>query len=76
MAVQYQFNLVDVSRDREPSVATTVKRIVVGVIDMFFDQSHESVRNACVNTFIQLMECCFIDKRYGPDNKRAKDLVF
>lgn len=52
MAAQYQFNLVDVSKDREPSVAATVKRIVVGIIDIFFDQSHESVRNACFNAFV------------------------
>lgn len=37
MASQYKFNLVDATKDREPSVAKTVKRIVVGIIEMFFD---------------------------------------
>lgn len=57
-------------------MAATVRRIVVEIIDMFFDQPHESVRNASANAFIQLMEHCFVNKRYGLDNKKAKDLVF
>ena len=76
MAAQYRFNLIDSTKERDPSVAKTVKKIVVAMIEMFFDQQDEDLRKECVNTFILLIENCFIDRKYGPNNKKAKDLVF
>ena len=60
MASLYKFGLVDATRDSDPSVAKTVKRIVVAIIEMFFDQSHEMVRAECAKTFIELIESCFV----------------
>ena len=60
MASLYKFGLVDATRDSDPSVAKTVKRIVVAIIEMFFDQSHEMVRAECAKTFIELIENCFV----------------
>ena len=68
--------MVDSSKEREPTVAKTVKKIVVAIIEMFFDQSNEELRKECVNTFVMLLENCFIDRKYGPNNKKAKDLIF
>ena len=67
--------MIELNRDRDPSIAKTVKRIVQCMKEMFFDLSHEYVRNACFASFVQILENCFLNMRYGRDNKKAKDLV-
>ena len=45
--------------------------------ELFFKESHENVRNACAISFQEVLENCFINKRYGKDgSKPAKDLIF
>ena len=76
MALNYRTDLIDLSKDKEPSVAKTVRRIVTSIKDMFFSESHETVRNEIATTFIAILDNCFENKRYGRENKKAKDLIF
>ena len=75
MALKFRLNFVDLGKDRDPSVAKTVKRVVQTIKEMFFDLSNESVRNAIAISFYEMLENCFINKRYG-ENLKAKDLIF
>lgn len=43
---------------------------------MFFDIENEEVRVQCFKSFENILEYCFVNKRYGMDNKKAKDLIF
>lgn len=56
-------------------MAKTVRRVITCMKEMFFDQSHENIRNACFISFFEILENCFINKRYGRENKKAKDLI-
>ena len=76
MALQFKGNMIDLSKDKEPSVARTVRRIVSSLKDMFFSETHENVRNEIAATFIAILENCFENKRYGRENKKAKDLIY
>jgi hypothetical protein len=75
MALKFRLNFVDLGKDRDPSVAKTVKRVVQTIKEMFFDLSNENVRNAIAISFYEILENCFINKRYG-ENLKAKDLIF
>lgn len=76
MALKFGENMVYLDKDKQPSVAKTVQRIVTCMKEMFFDQSNENIRNACVMSMYEILENCFYEKRYGKDNKKAKDLIF
>ena len=43
---------------------------------MFFSQAHDSIRNEISETLSIILEKCFVNKRYGYENKKAKDLIF
>ena len=73
--MKFGLNFVDHSKDRDPSIAKTVKRVIQTIKEMFFDLSNENVRNACAISFFEILENCFINKRYA-DNLKAKDLIF
>jgi len=59
MAEGFGGNLIDTARDKEPSVAKTVKRIVGCMKQMFFDLSNDNVRSQCSNSLYLILECCF-----------------
>ena len=75
MALKFRQNFIDTAKDKDPSVAKTVRRVITCMKEMFFDQSHENIRNACFITFFEILENCFVNKRYGRENKKAKDLI-
>lgn len=33
--------------------------------EMFFDVSNDNVRNACFISLFEILEYCFVDKKYG-----------
>ena len=76
MALKFGEDFVDLNKDREPSVSKTVKRVVTSIKELFFDQSHVNVRNACFMSLCEILENCFVNKRYGSQNEKARDLVF
>lgn len=55
-------------KDSEPSAAKTVRRVVTSMKEMFFDIENDQVRSACYNSFVQMLEQCFLNKRYGKEN--------
>lgn len=63
------------TKDKEPSVSKTVKRVVVNIREMFFEDESDIVRKAIVNTLYTILESCFIDRKYD-GIKKAKDLIF
>ena len=76
MALKFRLNFIDMAKDKDPTVSKTVRRVIQSIKEMFFDQSHENIRNACAISMYEILENCFIDKRYGKDNKKASDLIF
>ena len=74
MAEAFRLNFVMVNQ-KEPSVAKTVKKVVQSLKEMFFGQSSELIRQELAKTLIGILENCFIQKRYGAQNQRAKDLI-
>ena len=75
MAEKFQFNFIELTKDKEPSISKTVKRVVVNIREMFFEDENENVRKAIVDTLFTILENCFIDRMYE-NNKKAKDLIF
>ena len=76
MALKFRMNFIDKAKDVEPTVSKTVKRVISAMKEIFFDQSHDYIRNAVANSMYEILENCFIDKRYGKDSKKASDLIF
>jgi hypothetical protein len=76
MASNFRFNMIDTLKDKDPSVAKTTKRIVLAMKEMFFSLSHDSIRYEIAETLAIILEKCFLNKRYGYENKKAKDLIF
>ena len=76
MALKFGECFILQGKDKEPSVAKTVKRVVACIKELFFDVAHDNIRNACVLSLYEMLENCFVNKRYGKDNKKAKDLIF
>ena len=74
MAAEFRLNFVIVNQ-KEPSVAKTVKKVIQSLKEMFFGQSSELIRQELAKTMICILESCFIQKRYGAQNQRAKDLI-
>jgi len=75
MALKFRMNFIDLGKDKDPSVPKTVRRIVQSMKEVFFDQNHDNIRNACALSLYEILENCFANKRYGKDNKKAKDLI-
>jgi hypothetical protein len=75
MAEKFQFNFIELTKDKDPSISKTVKRVVVNIREMFFEDESESVRKAIVDTLFTILENCFINRMYE-GNKKAKDLIF
>jgi len=76
MAQRFQQNFVLLGKDKDPSVAKTVKRVVQSMKEQFFDQAHDMVRIGVSISLKEMLDYCFENKRYGRDNKKAKDLIF
>ena len=76
MAEKFQNSFVDYSKEKEPSVSKTVKKVISSIKEMFFSETNEKVRVECANAFEAMLEHCFANKRYGVQQKKAKDLVF
>lgn len=45
------------------------------MIDLFFQETHDKIRQACEASFREIFESCFVNKRYGKD-RPAKELIF
>lgn len=75
MAEKFQFNFIELTKDKDPSISKTVKRVVVNIREMFFEDESESVRKSIVDTLFSILENCFINRMYE-GNKKAKDLIF
>jgi len=43
--------------------------------DLFFMETHDNIRIACAISFQEILENCFVDKKYQKD-KPAKELIF
>lgn len=63
MALKFNKNLKDTVRDIPPSLTKTVKRIVSTIIDLFFQESHDNIRNACSISFQEILDNCFPNKK-------------
>ena len=74
MAEKFQFNFIELTKDKDPSISKTVKRVVVNIREMFFEDESESVRKSIVDTLFSILENCFINRMYE-GNKKAKDLI-
>lgn len=46
------------------------------MITLFFQEEHENIRNACLLSFTEVLENCFVGGKYGKEGKPAKELVF
>lgn len=47
------------------------------MIQLFFGEAHDTIRNACTLSFKEILDNCFVDKMYGKEkDKLAKDLIF
>ena len=75
MAEKFQFNFIELTKDKDPSISKTVKRVVVNIREMFFEDESESVRKSIVDTLFSILENCFINRMYE-GNKKEKDLIF
>jgi len=76
MAEKFQNTMINLSKEREPSPAKTVKKVIACVKEMFFPETNEKVRAEIGNCFEAMLEFCFAGKRYGVQQKKAKDLIF
>ena len=76
LAKSFRFNMLETIKDKEPSVAKTVRRLVVAMKELFFSETHDSIRHEIAETLSIILEKCFVNKRYGYENKKAKDLIF
>ena len=75
MAEKFKFNFIELTKDKDPSIAKTVKRVIANIREMFFEDESESVRKSIVDALFTILENCFIDRMYE-GNKKAKDLIF
>jgi hypothetical protein len=47
------------------------------MIELFFGEAHDTIRNACTLSFKEILDNCFYEKTYGKDEiKQAKDLIY
>jgi hypothetical protein len=76
MALKFGVDFVDINKDKEPSVAKTVRRVVSSIKELFFDQNNANVRNACFMSLCEILENCFANKRIENSNEKARDLIF
>lgn len=65
MAVHFKRALKDTTKDVPPSLVKTVRRMVITIVDLFFQESHDTVRNACAISLREILENCFVGKRCG-----------
>ena len=75
MAEKFQFNFIELTKDKDPSIAKTVNRVVTNIREMFFEDENETVRKSIVDALFTILENCFVDRMYD-GNKKAKDLIF
>lgn len=66
----------DTLKDIPPCRVKTIKRTLSTMIDLFFQESHENIRNACFISFSEILDHCFVDKKYGKEGKPAAELMF
>jgi len=76
MALKFGTRLKDSIRDIPPSLNKTVKRMLTSMKTLFFQESHDNIRNACAISYSEILDKCFVGKRYGAQNKLARDLVY
>ena len=77
MALKFKTQLKDSVKDVPPSTVKTVRRMIQTMKDLFFQESHDNIRNACSISLHEILENCFVNKRYGKDgSKPAKELIF
>ena len=75
LALQFKTNLKD-SRDQPPSRTKTVRKMIQTIIDLFFNESNERIREACADSIREIYENAFVDGKYGKEGKPAKELIF
>ena len=77
LALNFSFNMIDLSAsENDSNMELTVRRVVSIVKSLFFDQSGALTRSAIAETFKLILHNCFADGLYGVQhNKLAKDLV-
>lgn len=75
MAEQFQTNMINLIHDRDPSVSKTVRQVIQFMKEVFFDVANDQLRNAIFLSLFQMLEFCFINKKYGSEQKQAKDLI-
>ena len=77
LALRFGPELKDDSKDAIPSLIKTVRRIVEQMINLFFGEAHDTIRNACTLSFKEILDNCFVDKMYGKEVlKQAKDIIY
>jgi hypothetical protein len=59
MGLKFRMNFIDLGKDKDPSVSKTIKRIIQSMKDLFFDQNHDTIRNACAISLYEILENCF-----------------
>ena len=64
MALHFKTNFIDRISDKSPSVANTVRRVITYMRDTFYDQSNEMIRNACAMSMHEILEHCFVNRRF------------
>lgn len=77
MARMFKTNFKDTLRDIPPAVSKTVKKVIQAMKDMFFQETHDNIRNALSISFQEILDYCFPPTRtYGKSQLSAKDLIF
>lgn len=71
MANRFRKNLKDPIKDQPASVVKTVKRLVATMINLFFEESHDKVKNACALSFCEILDYCFDNKACKGGHKAA-----
>ena len=58
--------IVEALRDIPPAVSKTVKKVIQAMKDMFFQETHDNIRNALSISFQEILDYCFSPTRtYG-----------
>jgi hypothetical protein len=65
MARTYKRRFKDNVKDTVPSVSKTVSRVVYTIIELFFTEANQNVRDGCVTSLSEILENCFTNKKYG-----------
>lgn len=66
MARMFKTNFKDTLRDIPPAVSKTVRKVIQAMKDMFFQETHDNIRNALAISLHEILEYCFPPSRlYG-----------